>query len=237
MSLDNFNKDFTKAFTRNCILYSATEEYSYGNLLFMQFTGDAREMNSIAISVVNNMYQGKLISRIIRVLENKNLPQVNQLCSTANNLINEFNSYIQQEPYTSAHCNELIQTMRSFYELVNSLNHDLCEQVLNKLKDLSSCIYNADRHANVDSYYLYEAIEQIKFYLKNLLKYYYHFLIVKEQEHENCKGIGLTTQVADYLWELIGKIETVSDYIEDVLEMLLTWEIRMDMCEEQALYN
>ena len=59
----------------------------------------------------------------------------------------------------------------------------------------------------------------------------------KEQEHENCKGIGLTTQVADFLWELMGKIETVSDNLEDVLDMLLTWEVRMDMAEEQALYN
>ncbi|AEV98227.1 hypothetical protein A4D02_23280 [Niastella koreensis] len=234
---DNFNKDFTKAFTQNCILYSTTEEYSHGNLLFIQFTGDAREIKPIAVSVTNNMYQGKLVSRIIWGLENKSIPNASLLCSTIRNLINELNVYIRQEPYTCTHCNELIHTLGAFYELANSLNNDLSEQVLNKMKDLDACIYNTDRHADINSYYLFETIEQIEFYLKNLLTYYYHFLIVKEMENENNNGIGLTTQVADYLLELIGMIETVSNDIENVLDMLLTWEVRVDLCEEQAIHN
>jgi hypothetical protein len=183
------------------------------------------------------MYQGKLVSRILSLLENKSLPQMALLCSTVNNLINEFNSYIQHEPYTSAHCNELVHTLQSFHELASSLNNDIFGQVSNKLKDINACIYSANQHIEIDGYYLYEVIDQIEFYLKNLLTYYYHFLIVRQQEHENCKGIGLTTYVADHLFELIGIIETVSDNIENVLDMVLTWEISMDLCEQQALYN
>lgn len=237
MSPDNFNKDFSKAFTQDCILYSAMEEYRHGNLLFRQFAGDADVMKPVAISVANNMYQGKLVSRILSVLENKSIPQIALLCTTANKIIDEFNSYIELEPYTSTHCHELINTLESFLELANSLNNDLCGQVSNKLYDIDSSIYIPDRHVDIDGLYLYEVIDKIEFYLKNLLTYYYHFLIVWQQENENCKGLAFTTQVADHLWELTGIIEMASDNLEDILDMLLTWEERMDICEEQALFN
>lgn len=233
----NFNKDFAKAFTQDCILYSAIEEYSHGNLLFMQFTGDLRQMKPIAISIANNIYQGKLVSRLETVLANKSIPQLAFLCSMVNNLITEFNSYIQYEPHTCSYCTELIHTLESFHELVKSLNNDLCGQVSTKLKAIQAAIYNPAQPVE-DGYYLYEVIDQIEFYLKNLLTYYYHFLIVRQQENENCEGIvGFTTQVADHLSELIRIIETVSNDIENVLDLLLTREVFMDLCEEQALYN
>jgi|GEM_PF-3831487 len=234
---DNFNKDFTKAFTQHCILYSAIEEYRHGNLLFMQFAGNAQEMKPIAISVANNMYQGKLASRIIKELADKSIPQLGLLCSTTNILIEEFNSYINHELYTSGYCQELVHILQSFNELVNGLNTEIEGRVSNKLQDIHTSIYNVDRHDDIDVFYLYEIIEQIEFYLKNLLTYYYHFLIVKEQENVKCKGIGLTTQVADLLGELIGAIEMVSNNMEDLLNMLLTWEVCMEKYEELALYN
>lgn len=237
MSPDNFNKDFARPFTRECVLYSPTEEYRHGNLLFMQFGRGNGEMKPIAIAVSKKMFQSQLVSRIIRVLKNNSLPQIELLRAAADNLIDEFNSHIQQEPYASTFCNELVHILGSFQELTNSLNTDFCGQVSKKLKAINACIHNPDQHMEIDGSYMYEVINQIEFYLKDLLTYYYHFLIVRQQENENGKGIGLTTQVADYLWELIGIIETVSDNIEDVLDMLLTWEVSMEMSEEQALNN
>jgi hypothetical protein len=237
MSPDNFNKDFARAFTQDCSLYSPTEEYRHGNLLFMQFGGAAGEMRFVAVAVSKQMYQSQLVSLITRTLKNRCIPQIGLLCTTANNIIEEFNTYLQHEPYTSNYFLELIHTLKSFYELVNLLIRDVCERISNDLKDINDIIYNPDHLTHIDSLYLYPAVDQIEFYLKNLLTYYYHFLTVKQQENENGKGIGLTTQVADCLCELIGQIEMTSDDLENVLDIILSWEVCMEMCEEQALYN
>lgn len=241
MSTNNFNTDFAKEFMQGCTVYSAIEEYRLGNLLFMQFAGNALEMCSIALPVVNKIFHSKLISQLEIILENENIPQIESLNATANNLLFEFRTYVQNEPYTSHYYNELIAVLGSFQELCNSLNNDVQGKVSKKIKNINKDIYAPESDVCIDSSYFSSIIDNIESYLNNILAYYNHFMIVWHQENDNnnhkSKEIGLTTQVADHLWELISEIEAVSTGIENLLNMLLTWEVRMEMNEEQALNN
>ena len=237
MSTEYFSTDFANQFRQEYALYTPVEEYQHCNLLFRQFTGRPAEIKTLAISVTRKLYHVPLIYRLISKLENEDNQQLNNLCAVVKNLANEFHAYIQHEPYTSGYYNDLIATLDSFHELAGAFKMDICGQVSNKLKDVYKGLHEQHSDFDLNSTYPYTIAEEIGFYLKNMLVYYKHFVVIWRNESENKKGIRLTTQVADHLFGLVNDIEEVINCMEGTLDLFLTWEVQMDNTEDQALFN
>ena len=236
MSTEYFRKDFANQFRQEYELYTPVEEYRQGNLLFRELS-HSNGIEALAISVTKKLYHAPLISRLIDKLRNEDIRQVGNLCAVVTNLRNEFHTYIQNEPYTSTYYKDLIATFDSFHELINTLKKDMYEQTLDSLMKTYTGIHEQHSRFDIDITYAYTRTEEIGEYLKNMLVYYNHFVISWQNEAGNKKGINFTTQVADYLSELICVIEQVISNMEDTLDLFLTWEVQVDLMEDQALFN
>jgi hypothetical protein len=237
MSTEYFSKDFADQFRQEYALYTPLEEYQHGNLLFMQVAGIPEEIEILAISVTKKLYHAPFIYRLINKLKNEDIQQVSNLCAAVKDLCDEFHVCIQNESYTSGYYNDLIATLDSCYDLASALKKDICIQVSYELKRVYTGLHEQRSGFDLKATYPYAIAEEIGYYLKNMLVYYNHFVVTWQNEKDNNKGIQLTTQVSDYLSELINVIEQVICGMEDTLDLFLTWEAQMDIMEDQALFN
>ena len=238
MSAEPFSTAFARQFRQEYTLYSATEEYQHGSLLFKQVAGDSAEIGPLAALVAKKLHNAQLIYRIVAKLENEDIPQARYLCSIINSMSNEFNAYVQHEPYTARYYNDLIAMLDSFQKIADAFEKDVCEEVADKLKNIHTAITEQHSTVDIDDNYANTISEQIDFYLKNLLAYYNHFITIWQNEADNSqKGPRLTTQVADHLSELIAVTELVIAGMENTRELLFTWDAHMQMSEVQALFN
>jgi len=238
MSPEPFSAAFARQFRQEYTLYSATEEYRHGSLLFKQVAGDFAEMGPLTALVAEKLHNAPLVHRLIAKLENEDVPQARYLCAIIDSMSNEFNAYVEREPYTAGYYKDLIAMLDSFQKIADAFEKDVCEELANKLKDLYTAIHDEHLNAAIDDNYANTVIEQIDFYLKNMLAYYNHFMVIWQNEADNSqKGLRLTTQVADHLSELIAVTELVIASMENTRELLLTWDAHVQMSEVQALFN
>lgn len=238
MSTEPFSIAFARQFRQEYTLYSATEEYQHGSLLFKQVTGELAAIGPLAALVAKKLHNAQLINRIITKLENEDIPQANYLCAIINSMSNEFNAYVEHEPYTARYYNDLIAMLDSFQKIADAFEKDVCEEVAGNLKHIYTAIDEQHSTVDIDDNYANTITEQIDFYLKNMLGYYNHFITIWQNEADNNqKGPRLTTQVADHLSELIAVTELVIASMENTRELLLTWDAHMHMSEMQELFN
>ena len=237
MSTEYFNKDFADQFRQECTLYTAVEEFQNANLLFRQFAGNPTEIETLAVSVAKKIYQAPFICRLMNKIENEDIEQVSSLCTVVKNLCDEFHGYVQHESYTSDYYNDLIATLDSFFQLASAFKKEVCEQASNTLKKAYKGLHAQYSGFDFDGIYPYEIAEEIGYYLKNMLVYYNHFVVISQNETDDKKGIQLTTQVAEYLSELLNVIEQVITGMESTLDLFLIWEVHMEIRENQALFN
>jgi len=237
MSPEPFSTAFARQFREEYTLYSATEEYRHGNLLFKQVTADT-EIGPLAASVAEKLHSAPLIYRIIAKLANEDIPQALYLCAIIDSMSSEFNAYVEHEPYTARYYNDLISMLDSFQKIAGAFEKDVCEELADTLKKIHAAIHDRHSDVNIDDNYVNTEIEQIDFYLKNILAYYNHFIVIWKNEADNSqKGPRLTTQVADHLSELIAVTELVISGMENTRELLVTWDAHMQTSEALTLFN
>ena len=238
MSHNYFGKDFAKQFKYDCELYSPTPEYHYGNLLVKQFTGNYEELNTLGEELAETFFNTKLIYQIVCTIRNEAIPTASQLCKLIAEIKSKFEFDLQLEPYIAHYYNDLIAMLDSFAELINSFRKYIDEQVNSQLIKYHLDILATENSYIAESSSLLEVIDQIEFYLKNILSYYNYIIVTWQYEsNNNSKGIDLTTYMADYLHDLIIKAEETIACIEDLRTLILVWEAQMEGREDQELYN
>lgn len=232
-----FGKDFAKQFRNECGLYSATPEYHYGNLLVKQFAGNCEEVNAIALALTETFFNTQLVYKIMLVISNKAIPATSELSRLAERYKMEFEYYLQHEPYTAHYYNDLIAMLDSFSRLINGFNTDFENQVYGQLSTYHTVLHTSQENYVAESVSLSQIIEQTEFYLKNVMAYYNYFIVAWQYEANNSKGVALTTYMADHLRELITGVEETLACMEDIRTLLLTWEVQMEIREDQELLN
>ena len=237
MSFQNFSKDFAKQFRDECELYSHAGEYQYGKMLVKIVKGNHWDMSFTGKKLTEQFFNTSLIAHILHTLRNDNLSAARELIKNIQAIGSQFETYIKEEPYTAQYYNDRIAMLNSFSELIDAFYNDFEVQVYSQLNNYLKNIAGPAECPVAESSSLTELVVLAEFYLKNILSYYNYFLVTCQLEENNSKGVQLTTYMADHLQHLIVYIEELIAGIEDTRLMLLNWEEKMAIMEEQELYN
>lgn len=232
-----FNKDFAKQFRSECDLYCPAGEFQYGKILVRSIKNIDAKMPETAHMLADHFFNTGHIDQILLTLRNSNLPIAEQLYTEITGLMDQLESYVNEEPYTAHFYNDCITMLHSFSELINAFYRDFSEQVYSQLNKYYTDILGTANFLVADSSSLSEIISLTEFYLKNLLSYYNYFIVTWQYEENNGKGIQLTTYMADHLQLLIVHIEETLESVEKTRTLLLAWEQKMEILETQEIYN
>lgn len=237
MSSQYFSKDFASQFRNEIEVYSPAGEFQFGKICIKQFKGNDSEMPETAKKLAARFFNSGNIRQILFVLKNGNLPVAGSLYKNLTALKSQLEGYLQAEPYTAHFYNERIAMLHSFSELIDGFYKDFSEQVCGQLNKYYNDICEQAECVVADSSSLSDIIGLTEYYLKSVLSYYNYFIITWQFEANNTKGIQLTTYMADHLQSLIVHVEEMIVSLEEARSLLLGWEEKMQIHEEQELYN
>ncbi|OQP63866.1 hypothetical protein A3860_23305 [Niastella vici] len=237
---NNFSKDFAKQFRSESELYTATEEFPFGNLLIRQYAGDNGELSAIGEKLIDTFFNTRFIAQLLHSLKNENLPIDRQLLNKIKWFKNECETCQQREPYTARFYKDHIAMLLSFSELMNALINDFQDQVYDPLEQYYTHLTESANIAAVESSSIAPIIDMTEFYMKNILAYYNYIVTAWQFEASNSrsdKGVQLTSYIADQLQELMAYTENLIDSIDNIRSLMLCWIAQIQITEEQELYN
>jgi hypothetical protein len=239
MSHTHYNIEFAKQYRNECGLYSPVQEFQYGNVLVKQVAGDEAEMAELGKRITEKFFNSHLIYHLLHTLKNDDFPAARRLLNKVTALRKECEAYLQQEPYTAHYYHDHIAMFQSFSELIDAFNTDFQEQVYSQLNQYYATLHTSTECPVAESSSIAEVIGSTEFYLKNILAYYNYFIVTWQSEanNNNDKGVQLATYMGDHLQALIVYTEEMVACIENTRSLLLTWVEKMEIKEEQELYN
>lgn len=241
MSHNDFSKDFAMQFRNEGeLLYTAVEEFPFGNLLIRQYTSDNGEMSITGEKLIDQFFNTRVIAGILYNLKNENSPNARKLSGKIRSLKNECETYQQQEPYTAHFYKEHIAVFSSFAELIYALTNDFQAQVYDPLNQYYTHLIESANIAAAESSSIAQIIDMTEFYLKNILAYYNYIVVTWQSEANNSqsnKGVQVTSYIAGQLQELIAYTENLMEGIDNIRSLMLSWIVQTEIREEQELYN
>lgn len=216
-------------------MYSTVDEYQHSNILLKIVKGGNTDVPVTSEMLAEIFFNSRLTAQILNTIRNENISQAQRLIGNVKALNYQFATYLMEEPYTAHYYNDRIAMLNSFTELTDAFCKDFGMQVYSRLSNYLNKL--TARAEFIESSLLSDVIIMTEFYLKNILSFYNYFLVTWQFEAGNDKGIQLTTYMADHFQALMVHVEEMMTGLEETRLLLLDLEQKMEIVNEQELYN
>lgn len=171
----------------------------YQDILFRRFAGKRKEESSLKKLIKGRLSDEINMRSLVSKLEEKDIPVSCRLLWFIQSLDKTLSSYARAESCTSGYYQPIINVLKQFSSLINSLQEKLQKRLANKLK---ICLLNKGNMGNTTCFGMEDiddTLFEIEKYSNQIRKHYDYFNGLLQRETDNCRGITVTSQVEQSL--------------------------------------
>ena len=234
MKTNQLNRTFLDQFRRSCVCYLIRKEKKYGDIALKQVSGSSNEYQFIRNLVYNKLSRVATPARLANEIFRKDIPNVDQLLSFTTALRMILSGYCMNEPLTTCYYKPFISTLDKFMPVLRRYRSVLNNESLKKLMATDPGKKNKNRF---DEEEMKVVFDNVSAYLSHLDRFRDHFTNLLKQESTMFTGLSVTTQVEQYLLQLVSFIENNILVATETFDGIEEWLKKLDILELQEVYN
>jgi hypothetical protein len=177
-----------------------------------------------------------IIDRLVKDLENQNIPDYFRLSSFSHSLRRQIYSYIRTDVIITNYYKTVLDILNAFTELINDFQEKVQKNLLSKLKRLQTNVAGNNKQWS-SSEETEVAIIVIGKFLDELYDHYEDFSHIINSESRDFKSVTVTTHMQQYLLKLVSFIEKLIQDLTSTQKLRTSWGQRIIKRELQEVYN